>query len=114
MSERPNYAVAACGKHTVIRLSGRLEVTEIEGLSDLLGELIARDDTQIVLDLSGVGFMSSSMIGLLLRTRSQLAEKQGRLVLACVPDEVHQVLKVSRLDEVFEIVPDVDGLIESE
>jgi anti-sigma B factor antagonist len=110
MSDESTYAVAARGKYTVVRLCGRLEMTETRGFSEVLDSLMAEGGTQVVLDLSGVSFMSSSMIGLLLRARARLADKHGRLILASVPNEVHQTLRVSRLDDVFEIVSDVDGL----
>ncbi len=62
---------------------------------------------RVAIDFQHVELMSSGVIGGLVRFYRQLAEHGGRVVLCGVRPPVASVLKVTRLDQLFQLEPDV-------
>lgn len=62
---------------------------------------------RVAIDFQHVELMSSGVIGGLVRFYRQLAEHGGRVVLCGVRPPVAGVLKVTRLDQLFQLEPDV-------
>ena len=91
------------GDVTVVTCRGRIvEGAESAPLKQTLDHLIDSPDPYIVLDLGGVEFIDSAGIGLLLRylTRSQAVS--GHFSLCSVPAKVREVLRITKLQAVFE------------
>lgn len=57
----------------------------------------------LVLDLSGVSFMDSSGIAVLLRTRKRMLEGGGRLEVVKVPPQAGKVLRAAHLQRIVPI-----------
>jgi anti-sigma B factor antagonist len=68
---------------------------------------------QWVIDLSGVGYLSSLGIRSLVALEQRLRARDGGLVLAALTPLVQKVLHVSRLDDVLRIVPTAAAAIET-
>jgi len=60
-------------------------------------EAIARDESDLVIDLSGVTFMDASIVGLLMRTRTHLGEASRQLTLESPSPRALRVLNACRL-----------------
>jgi anti-anti-sigma factor len=63
---------------------------------------------QLVLDLSGVEFMASAGVHVLLEMSAQLEAAGGSLRLARVHPMVARVLSLTRADELVPVLPTVD------
>jgi anti-sigma B factor antagonist len=61
----------------------------------------------LVIDFSSVRFLSSAVLGLLIRISKRINENKGRLKLCCISPRIYDIFKITRLDEIFEIYPDV-------
>jgi anti-anti-sigma factor len=72
---------------------------------------LVRETDKVVIDLTGVTFMSSAAMRVLVVTAKALREKGGKLVLAGPQGEVENTLKTVRLDTIISIVPDVSAAI---
>jgi anti-sigma B factor antagonist len=66
---------------------------------------------KVVLDLSGVTYVSSAGLGDLVRVTALANTRQARVSLAGLVPFVDGVLKATRLDRFFDIAPDVDVAI---
>jgi len=84
-----------------IALSGELDVASARELRTAGRHALAEPGCiRLVLDLSGVEFIDSSGIGVLVELRNLAVEKQIRLALHPSP-RVVEVLRLTALDEVF-------------
>jgi len=105
---------------TVITLLGPelIEDRVISRLEDaLVGVVMEQPARHMILDFCQVRLLSSSLLGLLIRLKKTLAEQNARLLVCCIRREitstpqdkyVYELLKIVRLDSVFEICDGVD------
>jgi anti-sigma B factor antagonist len=89
-----------------VALSGELDISSAPRLQDDLARVEADGPATIVLDLSGLAFMDSTGLRLLIGADARAREAGRRLVLIQGNEMVQRVLRVTRLDERLEIVPD--------
>lgn len=76
--------------------------------------IYATENRQVILDCQSVRFLVSGSLypdqdpfKPLLKLRQELSDAGGRLVLCNLAPDFAEVLRVTRLDQVFEIQPDV-------
>ena len=90
-------------RHICIRLSGELDHHSAKGLLRRLDQEIEKAlPTQLTLDLSGVTFMDSSGIAVLLRAYRRLGELGGAVKVVHVPAQAGKVLRAAGLDKLME------------
>ena len=71
---------------------------------DVVGLIAENPGIDLLVDLSGVGFLSSSAIGMLGMVHRKAWGSKGRMKLCGIHPEVMEVLKITRLDTVFDIL----------
>src|SRR5262245_61967762 len=96
----------------VLTLKGRLDG---EGAIEFDEQVSAlhTDAVQWVIDMSGVGYLSSLGIRSLVALEQRLRAREGGLVLAALTPLVQKVLHLSRLDDMLRIVPTAAAAIET-
>lgn len=96
---------------------GDICILEIEGEVDAehsaqLKKAIvkAREDyaKHFILDLSGVSFIDSTGLGVLISLMRHLNENGGKLKLAGLQDEVRSIFEITRLYKVFDLCPSAE------
>ena len=80
-----------------------LEQADVEALEASIMPLIEKEGTNLVIDFSGVNFLTSAALGLLIRISKKVYEVNGQLRLCCITAKIYEVFKITRLDQVFEI-----------
>jgi anti-anti-sigma factor len=81
-----------------------LDETTIEQIGADLNKCIEQAaDGKIVLNFSGVSFMSSAMIGKLVSFNNRCKTSNIKLRLCGISDNVMEVFKITRLNKVFDI-----------
>lgn len=63
---------------------------------------------QLIIDFSNVKFLTSSVLGLLIRISKKVYETEGVLRLCSIAPNILDVFRITRLDKIFEIESDVD------
>lgn len=66
---------------TVVRLRGEHDVSTVAALSETMARAIARDDADLVVDLSEVQFMGAATVGVIVRARELLGLRSRSLAL---------------------------------
>ena len=89
--------VKTSGEATKLRVEGRLDGYWADHLAKALEEEIHRGSHHLLLDLSGVVFLSSAGIRVLVQYYRQLKEIQGSLMIAEASEQVLKVLTISKL-----------------
>ena len=91
-----------------------LEEIDIQALENSIMPLVNRKQgVKLVLDFSKVEFLSSSSLGLLIRVSKKIYESNGQLRLCAIADSIMQIFKITRLDKIFQILPDRDQALDS-
>ena len=96
------------GNVAVICLQGRIVNGETESLREAVNSQI--NASAVILDLARVSTIDASGLGLMLSLRKQAEAKGVGLKLMNVNRFVRQVLEITRLDSVFEVIPRVEPL----
>ncbi len=95
----------------VLSLNGEIDLHVSPDVEQLLTSLIAKRPKQVVVDLSGVTFIDSSGLAVLIHALQNVQEYGGRLLLSGINDDVRTIFRMARLDQVFVIDPRDDGLL---
>lgn len=98
------------GKVTKVVLSGRLD-TAGAGQIDLKFSTIAGARRSIVVDMTGVSFLASLGIRVLLIGAKAASSKGGKMVLLSPDPQVVAVLKSARIDTLIPILHDLDAAV---
>ena len=84
-----------------------LDEADIRGLEGSIMPLIeSSGNINLVLDFSNVRFMSSAILGLLIRISRKIYESQGQMKLCGINPKIKEIFKITRLDRVFDIHTD--------
>jgi len=67
----------------------------------------------VVVDLEEVAWMNSSGLGILIGGLSALRKSGGDLRLARVTEKIEEVLRITKLDRVFDIYGNTDDAVAS-
>jgi anti-anti-sigma factor len=94
----------------VVAPAGRLDHDNCEAFRAGLGphlDRAAASGQRIVLDLSGLEYVSSAGLRCFMLAAKQARSQGGRIVLAALRPVVAEIFQISRFDLVFEILPSV-------
>lgn len=93
---------------TVLAVTGEIDISTAAVFEDALQGAI-KTSKQVVVDLSGVRFMDSTGLGVLMRAQKHQDGVGAFLRLAAPSDRVVRILGVTQLDSVFAVYPSVDA-----
>ncbi|HOX37217.1 MAG TPA: STAS domain-containing protein [Candidatus Brocadiia bacterium] len=91
----------------IVALAGRFDAASASDVKKLLKGLIADGKCRLVLELSQVDFLDSSGLGVLVTCKRLADNGGGDLRLAGADSRIETILKMTRLNRVFEIDADV-------
>jgi anti-anti-sigma factor len=86
-----------------VTLSGEFTFNDNEAFRQLLNTLAEQPKTAFVLDVSGVTFMDSAAIGMLLLARDELERVGSRIIIHKPQGQVRRVLDVAQMSQLFEM-----------
>jgi anti-sigma B factor antagonist len=91
------------GTVTVIQVQGNMMGGPDAGaLIEKLHTAVAAGRARIVLDLSGVEFMNSSGLSILIGGAGLMKNAKGKLVLACASTKIASLFKITKLGPLFD------------
>lgn len=95
----------------VARLSGAVDLSNVEVLGARLEAAVTNRARGLVLDLSGVTYLDSTGLRLIYRLARRLGDRQQRLRLV-VPEtsRIQRVLTLAGVHTVADVLPDLDHL----
>ena len=95
---------------TVVHLAGELDLYNAHEVRNALVEQAAGEPERVVVDLSGVEFIDSTALGVLIEARTKLANRRAFL-LAAPAVETRRALEISGLDRHFGLHDTVDDAL---
>lgn len=109
--DQPKFTVRKAGQTTVIDLVGP-RITDQAYINSLGDELInvlnSAQPPDLLIDMNDVEFLSSAVLGKLIRMLKRTRETNGRLRLCSIRPSIFEVFEITQLHKVFEIYPDSD------
>jgi len=77
---------------------------QIRELQESFGPIIEKNqDKELILNFINVKFMTSALLGLLVRIHKNICESGGRLRLSNLDSNLRKVFEITQLTKVFEI-----------
>ena len=104
------------GDIMVMRIEGRIDHLTAKGFENVLLPPLngCTDETRkAVLDLSGVSYMSSAGLRVLMLAARQCQKQHGGIVLAALQPILQEVFRISRFDMLFKIFDTVQAALEA-
>jgi anti-anti-sigma factor len=94
------------GPQLLIAVSGRLDTISAPQFDERLAPVLAPGHTDILIDMSGVSYMSSAGLRSILQLVKFTAENGGRVGLFSVPAQIMDVIDISGLPARLDLYPD--------
>jgi anti-sigma B factor antagonist len=94
---------------SVLPLEGEIDLHVSPSVTASLNAMIAEKPGQLVVDLSRVTYIDSAGLAALIGAKQNVEAYGGKFALAGLQETVRLVLESSRLDQVFQVFPNVDG-----
>lgn len=91
------------GHYTVVEVVGEIDVYTASVLREKLAEIIDAEHTDVIVDLTGVGFLDSTGLGVLVGALKKVRGYGGRLLLVIDQEKVMKVFRITALTQVFTI-----------
>jgi anti-sigma B factor antagonist len=93
----------------VVAPTGDVDTATAGPLREAIGVQVGAGAVHVVLDLSGVEFMGSAGLALLIAEREAAIAREGELRLAGVPRTAGRALSLTGLTELFDTYPDAEA-----
>lgn len=101
------------GEQVVVQVAGEIDVYTAASLREKLADLIDADHTDVIVDLTGVTFMDSTGLGVLVGALKKVRGFGGRLQLVIDQEKVIKVFRITALTQVFTIHETLDAALAS-
>ena len=92
---------------TIAAPIGEIDALTAKEVAAFLGNQLGEGKSQLVADLSQVGYMSSAGLRALLATLKEARHRGGDFRLAAAQDNVQQVLDMSGFSGIFQVFPTI-------
>jgi anti-sigma B factor antagonist len=104
-----DFTISQNGNSTILVLKGSLLADiQTREILDKVSELVQEGKVNFVVDMAQLKFINSSGLGMLLTCLLKARKNRGDLILANVPEQVSNLLNITKLNSVFTIAESVN------
>jgi anti-sigma B factor antagonist len=113
MKESASPAIPGPRQHrpNVLALTGEIDLHVSPAITQSLNAMIEKQPERIVIDLSRVTYIDSAGLAVLMLAMKKIEAYGGNFFLAGPRETIRSIFESSRLDQIFEIFPDVDSAL---
>jgi len=108
---KPNISVEYAGNATIMSFTDEkiLEEKDIIALQESIMSVIEQAERiNLILDFGNVRFLSSAVLGLLIRISRRIYERDSQLRLCNINPKIYEIFKITRLTKTFDIYNDIE------
>jgi anti-sigma B factor antagonist len=91
------------GEFTVLAVSGEIDMDSAPQLREKVLEQISDGTPRLIIDMSGVTFMDSSGLSVLVAALKRVSDNEGELRLVVTRERTMKLFRITSLDSVFSI-----------
>src|SRR5262245_2284747 len=95
----------------VLSLQGEIDLHVSPDVSRSIDSMVKKKPERIVIDLARATYIDSAGLAALILAMQQVEAYGGKFFLAGLHETMRSILATSRLDQVFQIFPDVDAAL---
>jgi anti-sigma B factor antagonist len=95
----------------VVTIAGELDIYAVNGVRTTLSDLLTDGATRVVADLTGVSFMDSSGLGVLVMAHKTARVRRGAFALVCDDGLVRRLITLTGLVHVLRVFDSVDAAV---
>jgi anti-sigma B factor antagonist len=103
--------VTQCDGWSVVAVTGELELGTAPRLRQQVVSLIGGGRSHLVIDLSGVDFVDSVGLGVVVGALKRARTHGGDVLITGAEPRVRALFEITRLDEIIGLYPDVAGAL---
>jgi anti-sigma B factor antagonist len=103
----PSGPTARRDRPDVLPLKGEIDLHVSPSVAASLNAMIEKKPRRLVVDLSEVTYIDSAGLAALIEAMQKVEGYGGKFLLAGLQETVRSIFEISRLDQVFQIFPDV-------
>jgi anti-sigma B factor antagonist len=104
-------ATREAGDRTIVSVGGEIDVYTAPRLRDTITELVAAGRYDLVIDMTGVEFLDSTGLGVLVGGLKKVRAQDGSLELVCNQERLLKIFRITGLAKVFVIHDDADAAV---
>ena len=107
---KPRISIEYIENATIVTFTDEkiLEEMDINALQESIMSVIEQAHRlNLILDFCKVRFLSSAVLGLLIRISKKVYERNGQLRLCNIDSRIYEIFKITRLNKIFDIYDDV-------
>jgi anti-sigma B factor antagonist len=108
---RLTVGTATFGSWSVVTATGEVDLSSASLLREAVGVLLFADRADLVVDLTGVTFLDSTGLGLLVGAAKRARSAGGTLRLVCDNARVLRLLRITGLDKTLPLYPDLASAV---
>jgi len=115
-SIKPRISVEYAENATIVTFTDEriLEEKDLQALQESIVSVIEQTERiNLILDFRNVQFLSSAVLGLLIRISKKVYESEGQLKLCGIIPKIYKIFKITRLTKIFDIYQDIESAVES-
>ncbi len=102
------YLIEVVGDLMILRADGGLNTGTAGQLSDKMSALVTGGVRKIIVDCSKLEIVSSLGLSSLLMLHTRMKKVGGEVKLCGIKGSIMQVIRISKLDRVFQTYPDIE------
>jgi anti-sigma B factor antagonist len=95
---------------TVVAVTGELDVHSAQRLSEALAELLDGGSADLVVDLTDLGFLDSTGLGVMVKALRWVKDAGGSLRVVADDDKITKVFTITGMDEPLGLVGSLEAL----
>jgi anti-sigma B factor antagonist len=101
-------SVSAGGSYTLVVLAGESDMNTRQQLRDVLEQAMSRPARHLVIDMSGLEFIDSATVHVLIRVQGTFAGDGGQMSFVAPHRSIARVLNLTGTDQIVPVYPDLD------
>lgn len=108
-----NIEIEVMDKYAVVKLIGQFTGgSETEQLENEISKITSFPHPALIIDLHDTTFISSIVIGLLVKMHAKFSELDGKLVFCNLNSTLRSVLKMTKVDSIINITDSFESAVE--
>jgi anti-sigma B factor antagonist len=107
-------ATRTVSDRTVVVVSGEIDVYTAPKLREQIVSLVDEGQYHLIIDMSGVEFLDSTGLGVLVGGLKRVRAHDGSLGLVCDEERILKIFRITGLTKVFPIHATVDEAVAAE
>jgi len=97
------YAIRETGADVEVQVKGRLTFSDHKTFRDIVKSLDSHRNKSWVIELSGLDFIDSAGLGMLLIVRDAASQHGAKVVLRGAREQAKRLIQVARFDSLFTV-----------